>query len=350
MKQAVTLCALWILALPQPGFSWIPSDMPLPEDDTFVFMSNRDRSGRAFDVFVKTLKDSQSVNLTAGLKDVALRSSSAPRLCCARNSVVVVSFLKDPELVEIGIQSHAVRHIAPLKSPFPEFDISPDGTYILCVEHVDSTWNLVEWSIGNATRHSVASYRFACADPTYSRDGRWITFVSEEDGTKSVAIVHRDGSSYRLLTNHFGEDRHPRFSPDGARIVFSSSRGGCIDGEYELYLVDTSGQNMCLFHDSRAYNNRPQFTADGTTVVFLSSSTSGRASHVFVREVGSGKTTDIVKDMPWICSSFSTCNDGRHILIEYTTLEESKILFYDRKTGVTTDVTRHRGRNCAPSF
>jgi Tol biopolymer transport system component len=350
MRRPVFLCVLWILVLPQPGFSWISSGVALLEEDTFVFMSNRDRSGRAFDVFVRTLKDSQSINLTAGLEDVALRSSSAPRLCRLRNSVVVVSYLKDPELVEIDIQSHKIRHIAPLKSLFPEFDISPDGASMLCVEHVDSTWHLVEWSIGNAARHAVASYRFPCAEPTYSRDGRWIAFLSGEDGTKSVAIVHRDGSGYRLLTNHFGEDRHPRFSPDGARIVFSSSRGGCIEGEYELYLVDTGGQNMRLFYDSRAYNNRPQFTADGSAVVFLSSSTSGRASHVFVSEIGSGKTTDIVKDLPWICSSFSTCNDGRHILIEYTTLENSEILLYDRETGVTSNVTGNRGRNCAPSF
>jgi hypothetical protein len=350
MTRVVFICALLIVVSPEPGFSADPTGMAPLEKDTFVFLSNRDRSGRAFDVFFKTLKDSQSVNLTAGLEDVALRSSSAPRLSRPRNSVLVVSYQNEPELVEIEILSRKVRHVAPLKSPFPEYDISPDGASILCVEHVDSTWYLAEWSIEDAAKHLVASFRFACAEPSYSRDGRWIVFVSEEDGTKSVAAVHRDGSGYRLLTNHFGEDRHPRFSPDGATIVFSSSRGGRNDGEYELYLVDTCGQNMRLFHDSRAYNNRPQFTADGAAVVFLSSCTSGRASHLYVRELGSGQTRDIVKDLPWICSSFSACNDGRHILIEYTTLENSEILFYDRETGFTSNATDNRARDCAPSF
>jgi Tol biopolymer transport system component len=350
MNGIVFLCAILLIAPPQPGYCADSTGTALLEDDTFVFLSNRDRSGRASDVFIKAPKDTQGVNLTAGLGDVAFRSSSAPRLCRPRNSVVAVSYLKDPELVEIEIQSRNVRHVAPLRSPFPEYDISPDGASILCVEHVDSTWDLVEWSIGNGAKQAVASFRFACAEPAYSRDGRLIVFVSEEDGTKSVAAVHRDGSGYRPLTNHFGEDRHPRFSPDGATIVFSSSRGGRNDGEFELYLVDTSGQDMRLFYDSRAYNNRPQFTADGSAVVLLSSSTSGRASHVFVREIGSGQTRDIVKDLPWICSSFSTCPDGRHILIEYITLGKSEILFYDRKTGFTSNVAGHRARVCAPSF
>ena len=64
--------------------------------------------------------------------------------------------------------------------------------------------------------------------PSYSPDGQWIAFVGNDGVSNNLGIMRRDGSGIRYLTAYddgtllFG----PRWSPDGARLVCSISRGG----------------------------------------------------------------------------------------------------------------------------
>jgi TolB protein len=49
--------------------------------------------------------------------------------------------------------------------------------------------------------------------------------------------VSAEGTGERRLTSHPGKDETPAFSPDGARIVFQSDRGGSL----EVYVMDPDG-------------------------------------------------------------------------------------------------------------
>ena len=57
--------------------------------------------------------------------------------------------------------------------------------------------------------------------PDWSRDGRRIAFVSWNDQRLGeIRTVSADGSNLRTVTQQPGHYRRPRFSPDGAIIVF----------------------------------------------------------------------------------------------------------------------------------
>src|SRR4051812_38079100 len=50
-------------------------------------------------------------------------------------------------------------------------------------------------------------------------------------------LVPEDGSGPRRLTVHRARDVHPRFSPDGKWIAFSSNR----QGNYDVYVMPAAG-------------------------------------------------------------------------------------------------------------
>ena len=63
--------------------------------------------------------------------------------------------------------------------------------------------------------------------PSWSRDGSRIVFVSWNDRRLGeIRTVAPDGSGLATVTRQPGHYRRPRFSPDGATIVFEAGRGG----------------------------------------------------------------------------------------------------------------------------
>ena len=84
------------------------------------------------------------------------------------------------------------------------------------------------------------------ADPHLSPDGRWVAYQATEvtlpEGTRStdIWVASTDPASRtapRRVTDHAAADTRPRFSPDGKRIAFLSTR----DGGSQVYVVDAGG-------------------------------------------------------------------------------------------------------------
>ena len=71
------------------------------------------------------------------------------------------------------------------------------------------------------------------------------------------------------LTNMEGWDGRPCFSPDGSRIVFSSSRDG--NGETaDIYTMNSDGTNVKRLTNIKAWSTDPCFSPDGSMIVFSS--------------------------------------------------------------------------------
>lgn len=64
--------------------------------------------------------------------------------------------------------------------------------------------------------------------------------------------------------NH--NDQFPRWSPDGRRIVFASSRGG----NFDIYVMDADGSNVTRLTDHKANDEQPSWMPDMQTIVFSS--------------------------------------------------------------------------------
>jgi len=80
-------------------------------------------------------------------------------------------------------------------------------------------------------------------DNQVSPDGKWIAYVvsvtdiDENRGDSDIWIISSDGGEPRRMTTSPKSDSSPRWSPDGGKIAFLSSR----DGSSQIYVLPLQG-------------------------------------------------------------------------------------------------------------
>jgi dipeptidyl aminopeptidase/acylaminoacyl peptidase len=63
-------------------------------------------------------------------------------------------------------------------------------------------------------------------DPSWSPDGRWVSFTSNRDGDFEVFVMRRNGDDQTQLTFNEAQDILTGWSPEGEEIAFESHRDG----------------------------------------------------------------------------------------------------------------------------
>ena len=91
--------------------------------------------------------------------------------------------------------------------------------------------------------------------PVWSPDGMRILFSTTRDGNEELYSINVDGTALKNLTNHASDDGFARWSPDGSRIVFSSNRDG---GDLELYIANADGTNPTRLANVEGNDISPQ--------------------------------------------------------------------------------------------
>lgn len=73
-----------------------------------------------------------------------------------------------------------------------------------------------------------------------------------------------DGANPHQLTHHPDGDSHPRWSPDGQRILFSSDR----DGDADIWTIGVDGTGLRKLTSMPGVEARGSWSPDGSRVVF----------------------------------------------------------------------------------
>ena len=110
------------------------------------------------------------------------------------------------------------------------------------------------------------------SDAQVSPDGKWVAFVvtvvdkAENLLNSDIWLVSSDGKDSRQLTSSPKHDRHPRWSPDGKRIVFESNRGG----SFQLYTIQVDGGEARQLTTLSTEATQPIWSPDGKRIAFVS--------------------------------------------------------------------------------
>ena len=124
------------------------------------------------------------------------------------------------------------------------------------------------------------------AEATVSPDGRRIIFTSSKDGDLDIYSMRTDGSDIRRLTNRLGYDGGPYYSPDGKSIVWRAwyPSGEADKRDYlrllsmhlvrptrmEIWVARADGSHPRQVTHLGAASFAPYFTPDGKRIIFSS--------------------------------------------------------------------------------
>lgn len=190
---------------------------------------------------------------------------------------------------------------------------SPDGMFIVYASNENGTYDLWIHDVTGATDYLLIASTRDQLRPSWSPDGNWIAYVSNEDLDNEIMVIPVsvvDGNvvagSPAPKTSNTDNDFNPCWSPDSSSIAFQSTRGGNTD-IYRMDLASGEASIMRLTIHSGSDSN-PAWSPDGGTVAFVSdrdgnseiyvmSATSGEADVTALRRITNDAGQDV--DPAW---------------------------------------------------
>ncbi len=188
--------------------------------------------------------------------------------------------------------------------------------------------------------------------PDISPDSLHVVFSYKGDIWKSSVT----GGKAERLTDHFGNDTRPKFSPDGSLIAFSSDR----NGNYDVFVIPVEGGLARQLTYRSSQDEVTGWNGDGTGVIFHSR----RDLHfyygnsgIFMVPVGGGmpsllmdqmgKNGSISEDNKFLAFNINRIPDFRQ---RYRGPANNDVWVYNREKDRYRKLTDHPGNDKWPVF
>lgn len=97
-----------------------------------------------------------------------------------------------------------------------------------------------------------------------------IVFTSNRDGFIQIYVMNSDGSGQARLTTDGSNNDNPRWSPNGAKILFQSDRDNPGSGLYDIYVMNADGSGQTRLTTDANDDCAAAWSSDGTKIVFQS--------------------------------------------------------------------------------
>ena len=168
--------------------------------------------------------------------------------------------------------------------------------------------------------------------PSVSSDGRRVvgTVLQVRQSLERLAVAFDRPVKLEPLTDGFSGDIDPSFSPDGAHLVFSSSR----TGHRTLWTARSDLTQAAPLTSGMAIDERPAYSPDGTQVAFVSDRGGRRGIWLVSAEAGNPRliaAADAVNTISWSA-------DGRRLVFSASVGNAPGLMALDVATGATARV------------
>lgn len=164
-------------------------------------------------------------------------------------------------------------------APSPNFmsAYSPDGTQMVFLRQEPPGSDNEIWVMDadGTNPKQLTDNTLVESRPVFSPDGKKIVYARRFGQTVpageirqlDVYVMNVKGSEPTRLTTSLGNDNNPRFSPDGEKIAFESTR----DGNSDIYVMNPDGTGQTSLIPGPDSNEQfPAFSPDGEQLAFSS--------------------------------------------------------------------------------
>ena len=132
-------------------------------------------------------------------------------------------------------------------------DVAPDGSRIV----LEAVGDLYTLPIGGGRAERITSGMAFDSQPRFSPDGARIVFISDRDGGEAVWVSDADGGEPRKIGTGGGatEFASPSWSPDGSHVVVSKTQWGL--GTFEVWAYHVDGGRGVRITRAKSRGNVP---------------------------------------------------------------------------------------------
>jgi len=102
--------------------------------------------------------------------------------------------------------------------------------------------------------------------PTWSPDGKFITFTSYKDGNPDLFMYEYATGKTRKLSGHKGLNSGSNWAPSGKLVAFS----GSVAGDVNIYTIQPDGSERKPLIEGSGLDVDPSFSPDGQYMAFVS--------------------------------------------------------------------------------
>jgi Tol biopolymer transport system component/DNA-binding winged helix-turn-helix (wHTH) protein len=248
-----------------------PADLPLqsvswsPDAKYLAFVDKSTMAG-PFGVFVWSMERGQKVRLTwppsGSLGDGSpVFSPSGAKLAFVRyeetlvGSIYLVS-LPDGNPTRLTSDTQGIRGLA----------WTPDGRRLVFATGPGGQPTLWKVAASGGDPERLAGVSESAVSPAIPVHRRSLVYMRWTDDTDiwRVPLAPSPGRAASKLVSLPGADAHPRYSPDGRRIVFTSDRSGYR----EIWVCGAGGENPASLTSLKTYSGSPRWSPDGRHIAF----------------------------------------------------------------------------------
>ena len=151
---------------------------------------------------------------------------------------------------------------------------SPDGKWLV----FNAVGYLWKKELPNGTPSRITKSTDFEFEPSFSRDGKWLTYVTWNDQNRGALMKVEFGKRNAVptkLSTEQGIYRTPSFSPNGQQLVFWKEGGNSAQGytyteKSGLYLMSANGGQASMITDNGSH---PEWNETGDRIYYLSGGT-----------------------------------------------------------------------------
>jgi len=199
------------------------------------------------------------------------------------------------------MDTYKVNPVIATDAPEAFATYSEDGTKILFQKYFDDNWDIFEYDLGTQNTKQITFDKADEENPAYSPDLRTIAYTSTRDDHRGVDYNQKLRDIYVMdlisnreinLTTNSSNDWHPRFSRDGKFIVFVSERSdlrdvSVVDLYSHIFLMENNGSFQLELTKEEVNDGGPVMAGGEFDHIYFDSNRSGEFAIYSMKTDGS---------------------------------------------------------------